>query len=303
MTAPDDGEAPSGSGLIIAGNDHGLGARLRTIAAGRLLAKVAHKQFVCIWPLSAHCGSEASDPERLFTNVDVFVPSRPWEGDAWGRRVDNTSRWAYYKEELLAEWSKHKPAFDFTTPLSPDFERFRQLHGHTIEYVGRGQLLCREAWFEPELGRELNRINPSPDVMARVDGFATQRDLSHCIGVHVRRGDIAHPKNPNRHRCIDEAQYFDFIDSLEELSNRSIFLCTESAEVADNFAARYGERIFSRPVIDKHRASIEGLQDAYADMILLGRCERIVGGFSNFSKMAALMGGKARHTLTQSPGF
>ena len=134
----------------------------------------------------------------------------------------------------------------------------------------------------------LQNIQPSKTVSKKVESY----NVDNFIGVHVRRGDVISSA------CrVNVKKYFDFIDSRTICHDKKIFLCTENQKVINGFKERYKNRIICRPLVKFHRNSLKGIQNAYADMLLLSKCDFIIGGKSHFSDISATIGGIKKKTL------
>ncbi|TDX01773.1 O-fucosyltransferase family protein [Dinghuibacter silviterrae] len=104
------------------------------------------------------------------------------------------------------------------------------------------------------------------------------------VGIHIRQGD-------NR-QSIEHSPLGMFEDKIREIlleePSTLFYLSTDAADVRQQFHERFGDRIVvSRiPKLDRH--TLEGIQGAASDMIILSRSEKIFGSFySSFSEVAA----------------
>lgn len=140
------------------------------------------------------------------------------------------------------------------------------------------------------------------------DFFAEKFAGSKIIGVHYRGADTLYkinlqPKRELKKAPIDE--YFAEIDALLEKGFEKIFLATDDAEAHQKFIERYGNKII---YISATRSSKQGAiydwgrwrtnipllktdkrllcEEALIDSVLLSKCDYLIHGQSNLSRIA-----------------
>ena len=151
-----------------------------------------------------------------------------------------------------------------------------------------------EAQLRNDIARSFGRLTLAEPINRTVADFLRKEPLLNATGVHVRRGDAAnHKQDMHSRRALPLASYFDHLDKC--LPER-IFVATDSTEVFQEFANKYGSRIVrlgmqSPETIGFSRTDQGDLQHAFSEMVLLSKCSQIIAGPSNFSRLAALIGG------------
>ncbi|HFQ14844.1 MAG TPA: hypothetical protein ENK41_00695 [Rhodobacteraceae bacterium] len=255
---------------------HGLGNRLRAIAAAASIAGKTDRELVIVWHPDAHCDCRFDD---LF-QYDGPVVSEPFidTARALGYRVYN-----YMEVEEGAE--KDAP----------------------IDASGTASLYIRSAYplNAPEAvtaveDRFLRRLDPVAEIRDMIASVRTPNDLS----VHVRmQGGLAHealpyeaPENwtPEGRAQIDywrgKSHYSNFFRRIDQLTDGAgidrLFVAADSQATYDAFLDRYGDRVawLRRDVYDR---SARQLKYALADIYLLGHTRRMLGSsWSSFSDIA-----------------
>ena len=254
---------------------HGLGNRLRAYGSAAAIAKATDHELVVVWTPDHHCECRFSD---LFDAPDVHVIESPSELPAAGVR-----RYTYMELEPGA--IKDQP----------------------IELSNDSDTLVRSAYvlnhpssnWERE-NAEIRALKPSRQVMQLVNSV----DVRGCIGAHVRmeagKGldhnsyDSSANWSADSHAQIhfwrSKSHYSAFIRRIDALfaeqPTRRLFLATDLPENYDVFRRQYGERMcfLPRQVYDRSRLQIIY---ALADVILLSRCEMLLGStWSSFSELA-----------------
>lgn len=153
--------------------------------------------------------------------------------------------------------------------LPPDYRRSSPLYGQMLR-----QLLAKAV----------------PEVRDEVDAFVRQhfggdsRGLT--IGVHVRRSEAPRPLCPE----AQPLRYYEAVMNSCPAGTR-FFISTDSQEAFRWLKARFGDRAFQRPKVHDDRSSVAGVREGFIDMLLLSRCDGVIGTFgSSFSATAALAG-------------
>jgi len=150
--------------------------------------------------------------------------------------------------------------------------------------------------FERERSEVLNALRPAPGVAQLV-----RRLPAGTVGVHARRSDHASA----RAHSPDEL----FVQAMEEASprpggaRRRFFLATDCPESEELLRRRFGGRVqvLGKRTLD--RSTPEGIEDAFADLLHLAQCDRIIGSYeSTFSKLAALFRRRPLTVLYSRPG-
>jgi hypothetical protein len=151
----------------------------------------------------------------------------------------------------------------------------------------------RESKFYGEMLSQL-LANVVPEVQSSVSAFAGQHFQSTSgademtVGMHIRRAEKPFPVCP----YAQPLRYYEaIIRSFPD--NRRFFISTDSQEAFRWMHARFGDRVFQRPKVHDNRSDIAGVREGLVDLLLLSRCQAVVGTFgSSFSYIAARAGGR-----------
>ncbi|MBI1354103.1 MAG: hypothetical protein GC160_07135 [Acidobacteria bacterium] len=186
-------------------------------------------------------------------------------------------------------------------------------------------IFTRADWFQQIWCDELQGLVPRPQFLAAVaqflqslrvrdevarsvEVFSDRHDLETVIGLHIRHTDnlldydyFARTIPGFRMEHISQVEGFE--DLIERSSDPRFFLATDNADVERRLVKRFGERIVR---FGKRFRAAAGLmrrfapaavyrpstmQDALAELLLLGRCEQVVGTyFSSFGELGAIWG-------------
>lgn len=136
--------------------------------------------------------------------------------------------------------------------------------------------------MEAERSALLGSLRPVPAVARLVRKLPTG-----TVGVHVRRSDHESAKKHS-----PDSLFVDAMDGLgAETGGRPchFFLATDDPAVEELLKRRFGSRLRSLPKRTLDRKAPEGIGGAFADLLSLAQCERIIGSYeSTFSRIAAL---------------
>jgi hypothetical protein len=147
----------------------------------------------------------------------------------------------------------------------------------------------------PDLAIPFNDIKIQPDMLQAIAAVSIP---ANTIGVHIRGGDIKSGIEEKR-PYVPPAEFFPTIDQfLAQNPNQMFFLSCEDEEDETKLLARYNPQQFIRLAnCERSRISIQGVKDAFVNMVLLSKCATIVGMRSSFSDLAARIGHVRQITL------
>lgn len=240
------------------------------LASGRVVARAMGAELEFLWPITPACGAPF---ERLFEACpDVrTVPAGEVEGLPRSQGI-----WGAPQPDLLLDPREHVQFVFVSWLVMPDL------------YPSH-----RALW--PELALELEALTPSAAIRERVESVSAAFRPT-MIGVHLRRGDfrVARPD------VVDntDAAIARVAEHLVAHPNAGVFLATdddgadlqgaEAGGVRARFHARFGARMVGAVPRSLDRESPEAIEDAWVELLLLRRCDAIVGTRgSSFSELAA----------------
>ncbi|UWR08984.1 glycosyltransferase [Ruegeria sp. B32] len=260
---------------LIVDAQHGLGNRLRAIAAGYSFAKIHDRQLVIRWVPDAHCDCSFSS---LFNYQGEVEDSRP---DTAGTAVlfdlmNHTVRNTFSPTQLT---NTHK---DIVVKSA-------------YRFVDNRQYLRVQKEF-------LLSLRPNQDVQALVDSIKYPND----IAVHVRmnggaiidahndvNGDWSKPEDDLCRAARSRSHYGYFFKRLDQLVSQSqdcsIFLASDNSEAYEAFARKYGGRVQYLRRSEYGRSETQ-LKYAVADIVLLSKAPVLLGSnWSSFTEVAHAM--------------
>lgn len=138
-----------------------------------------------------------------------------------------------------------------------------------------------------------------PDIQAEIDAFVTEYISGRSVfAVHVRNLDKGFEDPSIIH---DNASMLEVLDAkLADNPDQHLYLMTDSAEVVDQYAARYGDRVFNtdcartdgfvpltwKDSTTRHRLGVEVIKDTH----IAAACDGFIGfGGSNVACMVACL--------------
>ncbi len=256
---------------------HGLGNRLRAMASAAAIAEATGRELIVIWQADAHCGCAYDD---LFRRGGAVL-SEGFAAEAPGFGI------------TLYNYMEVEPGSAKDAPIL--------LGGLGDAYLRSAYPLVHPASTWETENRALARFVPNEVVMDLVHRGGPPPALSVHIRMEGGRGaeHLAYESAENwtaeAHRDIDHwrrrSHYSYFLARIDQLVAEgradSIFLATDTPEVQDRLAQRYGARLatLSRPATDR---SVVAMAHALADALLLSRAPRLLGStWSSFTELAA----------------
>ena len=284
--------------LVFSAKD-GLGNRLRALVGFRALADFQQVPMLLHWPRDGACDADFTD---LFDRAG-------WEDV---RLID--------ADEAAARKASHPGQFHYSSVWFTEIWR---------QY---GQALCTQQEFSRVAVKYLRALRPREALRARIDTFSRAHELEQCIGMHIRMTDNVHAydwwiKNDPDFVVEKVSRIEGFQAAIRNFSaqDKRVFVCTDNEEIAQQLAASFPNLVLYRKEYDqqgfeRHVRMHYGTQDRLAlllgrikqalgitkseswrttdvadaliEMLLLARCQRVIGTYySSFSQVAALFGG------------
>lgn len=257
----------------------GLANRLRVLVSGLVAAEASGRTFRMIWPRTRACG--AAFGELLVNDwpvLDVETLDPAWRAD-WFENLSVRKR--------PNPISDPRPDLAFGTSwwLLPVYRPSKATE----------RARCAEL---------LARLEPVPSVREQVAEFQARHFRSIMIGVHLRRGDFHRARPDNAGNTPEALAALDRF--LAETPDAGIFLCTDDAGtnhagpsegVRELFRTRYGERVAPSAARSIDRRTVEGVQDALLDFLLLRSTQIVVGTEASSFSSLAVFGRSVPHAL------
>ncbi|MGI6223602.1 MAG: hypothetical protein ACOYJG_08330 [Prevotella sp.] len=150
------------------------------------------------------------------------------------------------------------------------------------EEKGNLYFSCYESFGDVEDYLYGELLHPTPRVWKRIRAI-TEKFSSHTIGLHIRRTD--------NQRSIENSPLYLFEDKIKEELQKNpetcVFLATDDEPTKKTLTDEFPSRIITSGKAAV-RGTIEGIQDALAEMYALASCSVIYGSEgSSFSQIAA----------------
>jgi hypothetical protein len=125
---------------------------------------------------------------------------------------------------------------------------------------------------------------PLPKISKAIDSYLNIIKNNDCIGLHIRRTDNTASIAASTDELFEKA----IRKEIEKNNNCVFFLATDDLKTQDHFVQMFGkERILFYPK-KFGRDSVEAIQDAVVDWVLLGKCSKLYCSYySSFSETAA----------------
>jgi hypothetical protein len=182
-----------------------------------------------------------------------------------------------------------------------------------VEKLGPGTAVFHEGiWFDKIWNREisgafgwpefllevhrcLRELVPRPELLQIVNDFSSARHLADALGVHIRHTDnlsvYGHWAANSREFESSRISFLDgFTDVIQShISKMPVFLATDDHDLENRLRGIFPDLITFQKGYTPAGIRTTQIQDALLEMMLLGRCSRIIGTYySSFSKFSAI---------------
>jgi hypothetical protein len=284
--------------LVFVAKD-GLGNRLRALVGFLALAEFQQAPMLLHWPRDGACDAEFTDLFEITGWEDVRLIDAE---EAVARKASHPERYYYSSVWFTEIWQQY------------------------------AQSLCTREAFSQVAIKHLRALRPRQELISRVEEFAQAHNLDQCTGLHIRMTDNVHAydwwiKN-DPHFVPEKVSRLDGFEAVIRESvtqNKGVFLCTDNQEISHQLRIDFSAIVMYQKAFDDqgfvHHVSTyydkqgrgarllgkiksmfgihaptswrtTDVTDALIEMLLLARCQRVIGTYySSFSQVAALIGG------------
>ncbi|MCM8789444.1 MAG: hypothetical protein NC916_00270 [Candidatus Omnitrophica bacterium] len=254
---------------IIAETRGGLCNRIKCLISAMRIAENYSKELILVWPLDNNCGCEFSD---LFENkiseisTEEFKKMIKMDNFKESYQVCDTWRFLLLPEEILP--------FSFSRAYISE-------KGDNIDFeYDRIPLSIRT-----DILKYLNQLSPNKYIIEKVGEFCKKFN-DDVISVNIRTWETE-----NRSFLFDIRNVYKIMDKKKD---ERFFVVCDSPQTLKQIKCKYGNRVFSYPrrTPPGDRKSIEGIQDALIELLLLSKNKSLIAShLSTFSEMAWWLGG------------
>ncbi len=259
--------------VFIANRGDGLGERLRALINSMVLSEQFDGHFIFSWPLSfSNSGFHAIDkPENVFSCdfIESHLVTRDMLNSCEIKDLRDTKDFTALNN---GSYKKIGINLDQTSLKSQIKDKSLQLKNLSSEY---------KLAFE--------KINFNEGVTEAINLARSVQLKDKVLGVHLRTGDIVHGQYRYLDRYYSKVVPFYVLDVLimhySELGY-SIVLFSQDNGACQYFKDKYGVLLSNDLVTEEY----DDIQRAIFDMVLMSRCNEIVGGSSGFAILASWIG-------------
>lgn len=150
----------------------------------------------------------------------------------------------------------------------------------------------------------LLRLKINSNIIDFIDNFTI--NWHDMVGVHIRSWYC------QRRKFHSNELFESYIDKLSE--DQKFFFCSDNSDVQKYFVNKYSDRIitYDREIFNDHKLAESGhhdniqiTTDAFIELLLLSKCDRIIGTYaSSFDEVAWWMSGcKSQVTIPKPNNF
>jgi hypothetical protein len=263
-----------GGGWILVQPSGGLCNRLRVLISALILAERMARRTRLLWMPRHNCNCKFSDLFAPSPLIEVepfwYAKGAEWLGAAPFRGVD-LSKVTVLHEKTVAEMGY---TIDAQSLVKQRFVLFKNCYSDFIvNDISPDEYATKVSYY-------LTQLAPHRKVAKKLFPLSP-----HTIGVHVRRTD--------NNVAIEKSRLEDFLELMKacllERPDASFFLATDDPQVESTLKAAFPGKIATHPKSAYSRAQTTAIQDALVDLLMLSRCQKILGSFySSFSEYASL---------------
>lgn len=253
----------------------GLCNRLRATFSAMALARDCRVPLRVVWLRDKGLNARFSDLFEPLPDIAVtVVDSRSWMryGVARRRNLYLPALWQRYAfDSFLTE--------SVLTPLCNNLAQ-EELSGQIRDLLSGNVLIQTGLGFYPADDKQLmQRLVPSRQVRSLMED-RQKRITPHTVGLHIRRTDNGEAIKHSPTEAFEAAMRKD----LQQDAQTEFYIATDEPAVAAALARRFPTCVWQEEKAT--RATVEGMQEAVAELLTLIACPRFHGSYwSSFSDM------------------
>ncbi len=287
---------------VISMKPDGLGRRIMCLFSAFKASQYLNCRLSVVWPENKQCNCSFSDLFSFNNDIQVYpnilsclernTPNIGLLQNHWSMLFDTAGDLDKYVDKsaigmLLALFSRIDEPLILTDGPAQDYSKvFTTCKAVVVKMANQIQTNNNHRILDSFL----DNFGIAPAIQERIDAFTQKHQFHKTLGLHIREGDIA--SWPKHKRYISISGYQNKLDEImEDKRFGRIFLSTQSNDTTALFQQMYGDKVFSYSFGDYTRSSV-GAQNALIDIILLSKCDLILGSQSAFNTAAALIGDK-----------
>jgi hypothetical protein len=273
MATITDQRPSSKSNWIVVEPVCGLCNRLRVLVSALIVAECMGRRVGLVWRRLGHCNCRFLDLFQPSPQFDT-VPSARAKAEEW-RRMSQFRNSAIRRALIIGEDGlyERKYTIDVSSLEAYPVIFFQYCHSDFIPNHFSSEEYAENVRFH------LNQLVPAEQIASRLLPLP-----SPIIGVHIRRTDNEIAKQTSK---LD-----DFVTHmrrcLQERPDTSFFLATDDPETESTLKAAFPQIITSSKS-SYSRSRTQAIREALVDLLLLSRCDKILGSYySSFSDYASM---------------
>lgn len=273
----------------------GLGNRFIALASAYYAAKANGHELAVIWKEESCLGAPMKKLITLPEWIKVIeIREQGWKADCIGQFRGNLIKKKYRgMAERFFEPDEIMDLYNKEGAKGID----SLLNTHSIVYVKATNpfydIYDKEDTFA--------FIKPCDEIGKRVESVMNsltegEAGSMHRIGVHIRRTDhIEAIQNSPMELFVEQMK-----SELELYPDTIFYVASDDPATQDELKEIFPGKVLTYQGKALDRNSVEGIQDAYTEMLCLSSCEKIYGSFhSTFSLLASQLGGIPLEVLTK----
>jgi hypothetical protein len=257
----------------------GLGNRLNAIASGAAVAELTGRQLLVWWdPIPNELPAKFQD---LFVNDLTMLENAPLPH---GWNVMDILDHGVVCESVAKRWSFSNDEY-YTLPSMLESDAQYVVVTHAVPF---GTASTPQESLARTI-QAMRNLKPIPALEKAVSDFRNKHFGSkRVVGVHYRgqalSADFKKVARPKFEIYVEKMH-----EALKEDPSTVFFVASDSQDMVRRFEATFPSKVFSYPFFEISRGTVEDMQNAVIDWLLLGHCEYLIGSnTSTFSISAAL---------------
>ena len=257
----------------------GLCNRLRMIQSGLTLSAIAKAEVQIVWVRNQELGAAFTDMFMPISHESLSETS-PFTFT----ETENNRRYALSRKRNLflpSIWQRYRYDLRITDKHIPD----GGLPNIISDISGKRVLIQSGLGFYPCNDHSFTEYFKPNEAVRELIQETSRNITPHTIGLHIRRSDNTKAIRYSPPECFEDI----IRKEIERDPLTTFLLATDDETIKQRFLRTFPDQVITSP-FKADRTSVQGMQQAAAELFALGMCRRFYGSYwSSFSDTVVAM--------------
>ncbi len=258
----------------------GLGNRFLALASAYWWAKDLNEELVVLWKEETCMGAAMQELFTLEQGILVEnVKDYGYKGNFF-KQIEYNLKKSLYK--------KQADGYIDCEAVKSSFADYNIAENFMKSYKEKYIRAFSPFYNLDKMQEPFSFMKPSTEIIEKSKCILKGTNKENRVGVHIRRTDNAASINNSPLEAFISIMH----NEIKENEDTTFYLASDDNTVISEMLKLFGDRIIYMKEKSFDRDSVQGIKDAYVELICLSETKKIYGSFaSTYSKIASMLSG------------